>query len=258
MSKRFIVITGASSGIGFEAAKAFARKGKNLVVAARRKERLEQLRREILSECPEIEVAVKEVDLSTNADTIRFYDSLAEYDIEALINNAGRGNKGDITDPELENTLPMLRVNMEAVAILSSLYVRDYKDTEGAQLINVASSAGYVLFPGATMYAATKFFVSSLTEGIDHEMKAAGCPLRAKVLAPGATQTEFEQSANGLDGPVDYDEKFPRYHTAAQMAEFLVELYEGDKTVGEIDFETFGIKLSDAKHPFFAPGQEGE
>ena len=253
MSKKFVVITGASSVIGYETAKAFARRGKNVILAARRADKLEQLSREILAECPDVEVVIKAVDLSSNEDAIRFYDSLSDYELEVLVNNAGRGNKGDITNPELESTLPMLHINMDAVTILSTLFVRDYKDVEGAQLINVASSAGYVLFPGATVYAATKFFVSALTEGIDHEMRLGGHKLRAKVLAPGATQTEFEQTANSLDAPVNYDERFPRYHTAAQMAEFLLALYDGDKAVGEIDFATFGVKLSDAKHPFFAP-----
>jgi short-subunit dehydrogenase len=151
----------------------------------------------------------------------------------------------------------MLHTNVDAVTILSSLYVRDYKDREGSQLINVASSAGYTLFPGTAVYAATKFFVSALTECIDHEMRAIGYKLRAKVLAPGATETEFEQTANELTEPVDYEKKFGLYyHTAAQMAGFLLELYDGDKTVGEMDFPTFRIKLSDAKHPYLGGFQE--
>lgn len=253
MSKEYVVITGASSGIGYETAKAFARKGKNVIVAARRREKLEQLRQEILAECPEVEVLVKEVDLSNEQATIDFYSSLKEYPIEAFINNAGMGNNGDITDPDLEHNRRMLQVNVNSLALLSTLYVADYKDVAGAQLINVASSAGYVLFPGCTLYAATKFFVSALTEGIDHEMQLGGHKLRAKVLAPDATQTEFEQAAHETDVAVDYDEKFHRYHTATQMAGFLVELYEGDKTLGEMDFETGGVRLCDGKVPFFAP-----
>ncbi|MGN0479214.1 MAG: SDR family NAD(P)-dependent oxidoreductase [Hominenteromicrobium sp.] len=250
-SRTYTVITGASSGIGYETAKAFAARGKNVIVTARRRERLEKLRAEILAANPDVEVVVRAADLSVDEDAVALYESLRGFDIETWVNNAGRGNRGDITNPELPQTLEMLHTNMDAVAILSSLYVRDYKDRPGAQLINVASSAGYTLFPGCAMYAATKFFVSALTEAIDHEMQLAGYPLRAKVLAPGATQTEFEQTANALDEPVDYTGKFPRFHTAAQMAQFLLALYDGDKTVGEIDFATFGIRLSDAKHPSF-------
>lgn len=145
----------------------------------------------------------------------------------------------------------MMNVNVEALALLSMLYVRDYCDTEGAQLINVASSAGYMMFPGATLYGATKFFASSLTEGIDQEMKTGNHKLRAKVLAPGATQTEFEQAAHESNEPVDYDEKFGHYSTAAEMADYLMQLYESDATVAMPNF-TGGLDLTDAKHPNLA------
>ena len=248
-TKKYTVITGASSGIGYETAKAFAARGKNVIVTARRQERLEALQKEIQTIAPTVEVVIREADLSSNDEAIALYESLAEYDIETWVNNAGRGDHGDIAAPNLSHSLGMLHLNMDAVAIFSSLYVRDYKDREGAQLINVSSIGGYLVVPGATLYCATKFFVSALTEGIDHEMRAGGYKLRAKVLAPASTETEFEQTANELDEPVDYGEKHGRFHTAAEMAQFLLALYDGDKTVGEIDFTTLSIKLSDAKHP---------
>lgn len=247
--KKYIVVTGASSGIGYETAKAFAGREKNLIVCARRVEKLEQLKREIQQQHPDVDVVVKAVDLSDEKATVDFYYSLSGYEIETFVNNAGLGNNGDITKPDLKHNIRMLHVNVNALALLSMLYVADYKDTEGAQLINVASSAGYVMFPGCTLYGATKFFASSFTEGIDMEMQAGGHKLRAKVLAPGATETEFEQAAHESGEKVDYTAKFPRFHTAAQMAGFLLDLYDGDKTVGEIDFTTFKIKLTEAKHP---------
>lgn len=247
----YVVVTGASSGIGYETAKAFAERGKNLIVCARRLERLEQLKKEIQCVHPDIDVVTRAVDLSDEKAVVDFYHSLDSYEIEVFVNNAGLGNDGDITNPDLEHNVRMMHVNVNALAILSMLYVADYKDTEGAQLINVASSAGYVMFPGCTLYGATKFFASSFTEGIDMEMQTGGHKLRAKVLAPDATETEFEQSAHELEEKVNYTEKFPRFHTAKQMAGFLLALYDGEKTVGEIDFETFDIKLTDAKHPAF-------
>lgn len=242
--KKYVVITGASSGIGYETAKAFAARGKNVVIAARRRERLEKLRDEIIAGCPGVDVTIREVDLSDSADTVRFYDSLKDLDIEAFVNNAGLGNSGNILDPEMEHNLRMFHVNMDALALLSTLYVRDYCDAEGAQLINVASSAGYMMFPGATLYSATKFFAASLTEGIDQEMKVAGHKLRA----PGATQTEFEQAAHESAEAVDYDAKFRHYSTATEMAGYLLELYDSNAVVAMPSFEG-GLELTEAKHP---------
>lgn len=250
-TEKYTVITGASSGIGYESAKAFAARGKNVIVTARRRDRLEKLKDEIAAIDPKVDILIREADLSSKDETIALYESLKEYEIETWVNNAGRGDHGDIAKPNLPYTLGMIHLNVESVAILSALYVRDYKNYEGTQLINISSIGGYATFPGATMYCATKFFVSALTEGIDHEMRLGGYKLRAKVLAPASTETEFEQTANELEEPVNYAEKFSRYNTAAEMAAFLLELYDGDKTVGEMDFATFKIKLSDAKHPHF-------
>ncbi len=249
MNGKYVVVTGASSGIGYETAKAFADRGKNMIVCARRTDRLLRLKEEIQKEHPNADVVLKSVDLSDEKAAVDFYRTLSGYDIEVFVNNAGLGNDGDITNPDLEHNIRMIHVNVNALALLSMLYVADYKDKEGAQLINVASSAGYTMFPGCTLYGATKFFAGSFTEGIDAEMQSGGHKLRAKVLAPGATETEFEQSAHETKEKVDYTKKFQHFHTAKQMAGFLLELYDKDKTVGEIDFETFGIKLTDAKHP---------
>jgi len=244
--KKYTVITGASSGIGYEAAKAFAARGKNVVITARRRDRLDALKEEITAMAPSVDVVIREADISSNDETIALYESLKEYEVETWVNNAGRGDHGDIAEPNLPYTMGMIHLNVDSVAILSALYVRDYKNYEGAQLINISSIGGYLVVPGAT-----KFFVSALTEGIDHEMRKGGYKLRAKVLAPASTETEFEQTANELKEPVDYAQKHGRFHTAAEMAQFLLTLYDGDKTVGEIDFAKFTIKLSDAKHPHF-------
>lgn len=249
MNNKYVVVTGASSGIGYETAKAFANRKKNLIICARRTERLLQLKEEIQKEHPDVDVVVKSVDLSNEKATIDFYHSLSGYEIEAFVNNAGLGNDGDITNPNLEHNMRMIHVNVNALALLSILYVADYKDIEGAQLINVSSCAGYMMFPGCTLYGATKFFVSSFTEGIDKEMQFGGYKLRAKVLAHCATETEFEQSAHESNEKVDYTKKFHCFNIAKQMAGFLLDLYDGDKTVGEIDCETFDIKLTNAKHP---------
>ncbi len=245
---KYVLVTGASSGIGYETAKAFAARGENVIITARRAANLEQLKNEINAAYPDVEVVIKVCDLSSNEAAVALYESLREYDIKAVINNAGRGNKGGFTDDTLSRDINMLHLNMDAVYILSSLYARDYKDIEGTQIINVSSIGGYLVVPGSSLYCATKFFVSAFTEGIDLEMRKGGHKLRAKVIAPTTTETEYEKTANELED-FDYAARGGFYFTAKQMADMLLELYDSDATVGSIDFATRGLKLSEPTHP---------
>lgn len=242
--EKYTVVTGASSGIGYETAKAFAARGKNLIVVARRKHNLEALKSEILARYPALDVVVKTSDLSVTKNAYRLYTDLKGYALETWINNAGFGNYGSAAHQDLNKIEAMLRLNVEALTLFSSLFVRDYKDVEGTQLINISSAGGYTIVPGAVTYCATKFYVSAFTEGLARELKEIGAKMRAKVLAPAATQTEFGKVANGVS-EYDYDEAFGTYHTSRQAAEFLLELYDSDKTVGAVDRETFAFALRD-------------
>ena len=240
--KLYTVITGASSGIGYETAKAFAGRGKNLIVAARRRDNLEALKKNILSSHPALDVVIKATDLSDMENVYRFYEGLKEYRLDTWINNAGFGNYDSVAHQDLKKIGAMLRLNMEALTVLSSLFVRDYKDTEGTQLINVSSCGGYTIVPNAVTYCAAKFYVSTFTEGLARELMESGAKMRAKVLAPAATRTEFGIVANDVK-EYDYDKLFGTYHTSQQMAEFLLALYDSDQVIGAVDRETFEFAL---------------
>lgn len=240
--RKYVVITGASSGIGAAAAKAFAARGKNLVLIARREDRLEQLQQQLRARYPDQDFLIRTCDLSVPANLPGLYESLASCQIETWINNAGFGNYESVADQNLTKTATMLRLNIEALTILSTLYVRDYKDTDGTQLINVSSGGGYTVVPGAVTYCASKYFVSAFTEGLAQELMAAGARLRAKVLAPAATKTEFGRIANDVS-EYDYDQRFGTYHTDMQVADFLLALYDSSQTVGIVNRETFEFSL---------------
>lgn len=216
---RYIVITGASAGIGYAAAKAFAKRGKNLIVIARRKACLDALKEDILQRFPALDVIVKVADLSVMQNVRQLYQDLQPYEIET-----------------------MLRLNVEALTILSSLYVRDYIDVPGTQLINLSSAGGYTIVPNAVTYCAAKFFVSAFTEGLARELQESHAALQAKVLAPAATKTEFGKVATDVTA-YDYDKLFGTYHTSEQMAGFLLALYDSDQSVGIVDRETFAFHL---------------
>ena len=240
---KYTVITGASSGIGYETAKAFATRGKNLVIVARSTENLEKLKMEILNDNSSLDVIVKDVDLSIMSNVHQLYEELKPYEIETWINNAGFGNYERVANQNLEKVEIMLRLNVEALVILSSLFVHDYQNIEGTKLINISSAGGYIIVPTAITYCASKFFVSTFTEGLARELEASNSKLQAKVLAPAATKTNFGNVANNIDG-YDYDKSFGSYHTSEEMADFLLKLYDSNEVVGRISRETFGFELT--------------
>lgn len=243
MEKEYIVITGASSGIGQATAKLMASNGKNLILIARRKEVLEGMKEEILKENPGLDIIVCPADL-TNIDALpALYDSLRQYPKEAWVNNAGFGMLSLVADQEVEKVRQMIRLNVEALTILSMLFVKENKDVEGAQLLNVASANGYIIAPISTIYGATKFYVTSFTEGLALELKSTNAKLRAKVLAPGAVKTNFAAVATG-DPNVKYDHGyFEHYNTKEEMASYLWQLYESDQVVGYVDYAKFTLSL---------------
>ncbi|MNS28761.1 Sulfoacetaldehyde reductase [compost metagenome] len=249
---KYTVITGASSGIGYESALAFAARGKNLILAARRTEELEKLKSKVAEINAELDVCIRTVDLSVTANVYEFYESLRNYQIETWINNAGFGNFASVGEQNLNKIETMLHLNIEALTVLSSLYVRDYAEVEGTQIINVSSGGGYVIVADAVTYCATKFYVSAFTEGLAQELKGQGAALQAKVLAPAATETEFAKRALDSDEIQQYEGVVPRYHTAKEMAGFMLELYDSEKVVGIVNGETYEFQLRDPIYPYVA------
>ncbi|EIT86143.1 short-chain dehydrogenase/reductase SDR [Fictibacillus macauensis ZFHKF-1] len=244
--KNFTLITGASSGIGYEAAHAFAERGDHLILVARRLDKLEALQQELRSKYA-VEVDIHTYDLADIAQCYALYEAVKDRSIKTWINNAGMGHVGAIETQDLQKVEQMMRLNVEAVTILSTLYARDYANTQGAQLINVSSGGGYLLVDQVVTYCATKFYVSAFTEGLAHELKAKGAALQAKVLAPATTQSEFLQHSLGVDA-FSYEKNIPKYHTAKEMAHFLVQLYDSSQTVGFVNGATFEFEL---KAPIF-------
>lgn len=246
---KYTVITGASSGIGYETALAFAARGKNLILAARRTEELEKLKSKVADLNPDLDVIIRTVDLSVTENVYEFYESLQDYRIETWINNAGSGSFASVGEQNLNKVATMLHLNIEALTVLTSLYVRDYADVEGTQIINISSGGGYQIVGNSVAYCATKFYVSAFTEGIAQELKEKGAAMQVKVLAPAATATEFIKSALDLDS-FHYEGVVPKFHTAKEMAGFMIDLYDSEKVVGIVNGNTYDFELRDPIYPY--------
>ncbi|MGL5767571.1 MAG: SDR family NAD(P)-dependent oxidoreductase [Sarcina sp.] len=239
---KYTVITGASAGIGRETAKEFAKRGKNLVVVARREEELNSLKNEIKEINNKIDVIIKVLDLGILENVYKLYDDLKELEIETWVNNAGFGDRSNVADQNLDKIHSMIALNIEALTVLSTLYVRDYQNVEGTQLLNISSAGGYTMIGENVTYCATKFYVSSFTEGLAKELEFNGAKMKVKVLAPAATETEF--AVNALDiNEFSYKEHMSKYHTANEMAKFLMELYDNEKVVGIVNGLTYEYNL---------------
>ena len=246
---RYTVITGASSGIGYEAAKEFARRGENLILIARRADRLENLKSEISKLAPKADVIIKISDISKIQNVYKCYEELKTYDIKTWINNAGFGDYSLVGDQDLEKIETMINLNITALTVFSTLFVRDYR-CKDCTLINISSAGGYSIVSNAVTYCASKFYVSVFTEGLYHELKQdENVKMRVKVLAPAATKTEFGKVATSSEN-YDYDKHFKKYHTSKQMAEFLLKLYDSDKCVGFVNRNTFDFILEDPKFDY--------
>ncbi|NDJ27597.1 oxidoreductase [Campylobacter sp. MIT 12-8780] len=242
----YTLITGASSGLGEAFAKVFAKEGHNLILVARREERLERLKQELSKTYANLQIITLKCDLSKENEVLKLYENVRQYDIRLWINNAGFGDYSSVAKQDLSKISQMIELNIKALTILSTLYVRDYEQKD-ACLINISSAGGYTIVPNAVSYCASKFYVSSFSEGLALELKDK--PLKVKVLAPAATKTEFGALASG-NAAYDYDASFAKYHTSEQMAEFLLQLYKSDKIVGWVDRKSFEFRLQEPRFDY--------
>lgn len=192
---RTALITGASSGIGLELAREFARHGHDLVLVARRAERLEEIATSLRSEHG-VEVCVLAFDLSVLENGRALHGVLAERGIQVdyLINNAGFGSYGPFVDGDSDRQQEMIALNIAALTQLTRLFVPAMVARRSGCVLNVASTAAFQPGPMMAVYFATKAYVLHFSEAIANELKDTGVSVTA--LCPGSTESEFASSAN--------------------------------------------------------------
>lgn len=191
---KWALVTGASAGIGLALAEELALANANLVITARRTDRLESLASRLRS-TRGVKVEVLAADLATPSapGEIRSFTESKSLEIELLINNAGFGSYGRFHESDLSRQLEMVRVNCTAVVHLTHLYLREMVRRRHGDILIVASVAGFQAVPYVSTYAATKAFDLRFAEGIAEEVRRYGVHVCA--LCPGSTTTEFREVA---------------------------------------------------------------
>lgn len=192
------LITGASSGIGKSMAFYLYNKGYDVVLVARDKKKLEQVKKDLGSL---VEVIV--MDLASLDNCYKLYDRVRDVDI--LINNAGFGLFGEFGDTSIDKELEMIDINVRALHILTKLYLSDMLRRNNGRILNVASIAGFMPGPLMDTYYATKNYVVRLSQGIREELRKGKANVHISVLCPGPVKTNFDDvagvsfSLNGMD-----------------------------------------------------------
>ena len=193
MEDRYALVTGASSGIGYEFAKQLSRRGYKLILVARRRDKLEQVQKAINTDS-----IIIAADLSERDECVRVITETLDLNIDVFINNAGLGDCGRFYETDTNKDLQMIDVNITGMHLLMKMMLQRMKSSKvtGGYILNVASSAG--LFPAGpymATYYATKAYVTSLTQSVARELREEGSDLYVGALCPGPVDTEFNDVA---------------------------------------------------------------
>lgn len=191
-----ILLTGASAGIGRELALQLAHRGvKSLILVARREVLLEALQRELLEKYPAVQVHIYPCNLTEQAaiDHLLYFISREVGAVDILINNAGMGDYGLFENSSWAKTEQMLRLNIEGLTYLTHQLLGPMLALGRGAILNVSSVLGFFFMPGMSVYAATKHYVTALTEALRLELKGTGVVVSQ--LCPGPVMTEFSAVA---------------------------------------------------------------
>ena len=188
------LITGASAGIGTALAKVFAQHDYDVILVARRKDRLEELATQLRNQYA-IRTHVFSADLTQPEAAQKLYDEVKQQNlsVNVLVNNAGIGSVGAFMETDLTVDIQMMQLNMLALTSLTKLFAQDMVAAQNGHILNVASIASFMPGPMMTVYHATKAFVLYFSEGLKEELKESG--VNVTVSCPGPTESEFHQTS---------------------------------------------------------------
>ncbi|MEO5999970.1 MAG: SDR family oxidoreductase [Chitinophagaceae bacterium] len=197
---KYALVTGATSGIGFELAKLLAQDKYNLIIAGREQMSLDQTANELSKYNIEVVTIVK--DLFDHDSPFQLYQEVKEkgIEIDVLINDAGQGQYGEFVDTDIDREIDIIQLNIISLVVLTKHFLRDMVSRGSGKILNVASVASKIPGPYQSVYHGTKAFVHSFTEAIRSEVKDSGITVTS--LLPGVTDTDFFNKADMEDSKV--------------------------------------------------------
>jgi short-subunit dehydrogenase len=202
------LITGGSAGLGREFARKLAGRARSLILVARREQKLNELRDELMQQHPNLSVHTHKTDLANSSELEELMTWLEseKIDVDLLINNAGFGDLGPFATSDLIRNEQIMLVNMVALTSLTRRLLPGMIARKCGAILNVSSSAGFLPIPGFSVYAATKAYVTSFSEALRAELRGTG--VSVCTLCPGPVHTEFQQVAKRPGGQPDSGPEF--------------------------------------------------
>lgn len=194
LTVRRALITGASAGIGEAFAHEFASHGFDLVLAARRVEKLEVLA-EKLEQKYGVEVRAQACDLLDGGAALGLYEACSDLDIDVLVNNAGVMYRGDFKDQSVSSIDTIVQLNIASLTQLSRLFLKPMLERGSGRIMNVTSTVGFHASPTLAVYSASKGYILSFTEALAEELHGTG--VRATAFCPGSTDTHMVVESYG-------------------------------------------------------------
>ena len=192
-TRNYTLITGASTGIGYELAKLFAKDRHNLILVARDEGKLETAKNELSKY--NVEVKILSLDLSKSEDIqgLFNYVEMNKLNVDILVNNAGIGTFGDFSEIEWVKEEALIDINIKVLTKLTKYFLPKIIECKNGGILNVASTAAFCSGPRMAAYYASKAYVLNLTEAIYEECKDSG--IRISCLCPGPVKTTFQDKA---------------------------------------------------------------
>ncbi|MCC5944715.1 MAG: SDR family oxidoreductase [Bernardetiaceae bacterium] len=228
--KEYILITGASSGIGYEMAQQLAEAKYNLILVARSIDKLAKMQQTLSSQFG-IEVQYFDKDLSKPELAIELFNDVKskKFCVSHLVNNAGFGDYGSFLETSLEQELQMVNLNVSSLLVLTKLFAQEMAKRKSGRIMNVASLLSFIPFPYYSVYSATKTFVLAFSETIAAELQGTGVVITT--LCPGTVETPFHTPDMRKTNAMSANKPVPARDVAKAGVKLLLQ-GKGKKIVG--------------------------